>query len=103
LPIETIGLSKRVLNILRREGVTSIGEVLEMVERGVDAFISIRGFGERSLDDLLSNLRDSGYLLTEANSAKGTVQLPQIKWAEIPEGNVISPQGEEITIGLPPV
>jgi DNA-directed RNA polymerase subunit alpha len=61
-PIETLDLSVRVFNSLKRTGITTIGEVLEMLDRGTDAMLAIRNFGEKSLDELVSKLKEKGYL-----------------------------------------
>ena len=45
-------LSVRVFNSLKRTGITTIGDVLEMLDRGPDAMLAIRNFGEKSLDEL---------------------------------------------------
>jgi DNA-directed RNA polymerase subunit alpha len=39
-----------------------VGEVLEMLEKGPDAMLSIRNFGEKSLDELKERLQEKGYL-----------------------------------------
>lgn len=88
-PIETLGLSKRVFNILQREGVTSIGEALELVERGVDAYISIRGFGEKALDELLLKLKAHNYPIEVSTITGRKISgLPDLEWVNIPEGDV---------------
>jgi DNA-directed RNA polymerase subunit alpha len=61
-PIETLDLSVRVFNSLKRTGITTIGEVLEMLDRGPDAMLAIRNFGEKSLDELVARLKEKGYL-----------------------------------------
>jgi len=61
-PIETLDLSVRVFNSLKRTGITTIGEVLEMLDRGPDAMLAIRNFGEKSLDELVTRLKEKGYL-----------------------------------------
>lgn len=61
-PIETLDLSVRVFNSLKRTGITTVGEVLEMLEKGPDAMLSIRNFGEKSLDELKERLQEKGYL-----------------------------------------
>jgi DNA-directed RNA polymerase subunit alpha len=61
-PIETLDLSVRVFNSLKRTGITTVGEVLEMLEKGSDAMLSIRNFGEKSLDELKERLQEKGYL-----------------------------------------
>jgi DNA-directed RNA polymerase subunit alpha len=61
-PIEELDLSVRVFNSLKRTGITTIGDVLDMLKRGPDAMLAIRNFGEKSLDELVVKLRDKGYL-----------------------------------------
>lgn len=61
-PIEELDLSVRVFNSLKRTGITTIGDVLDMLGRGPDAMLAIRNFGEKSLDELVVKLRDKGYL-----------------------------------------
>jgi len=61
-PIEELDLSVRVFNSLKRTGITSVGEVLEMMERGEEAMLTIRNFGEKSLQELKEKLRARGYL-----------------------------------------
>jgi DNA-directed RNA polymerase subunit alpha len=64
-PIETLDLSVRVFNSLKRTGITSVGEVLEMLDRGPDAMLAIRNFGEKSLDELVTRLKEKNYLPQE--------------------------------------
>jgi len=64
-PIENLDLSVRVFNSLKRTGITNVGEVLDMLEKGQDAMLSIRNFGEKSLDELKDRLKEKGYLDTE--------------------------------------
>jgi len=61
-PIEGLDLSVRVFNSLKRTGITTVGEVLEMLEKGEDAMLAIRNFGEKSLEELKDRLREKGYL-----------------------------------------
>ncbi len=60
-PIEELDLSVRVFNSLKRTGITSIGDVLDMLRRGNDAMLAIRNFGEKSLDELVQKLKEKGY------------------------------------------
>ncbi len=62
IPIENLDLSVRVFNSLKRTGITTVGEVLDMVEKGAEAMLSIRNFGEKSLEELQERLREKGYL-----------------------------------------
>jgi DNA-directed RNA polymerase subunit alpha len=64
-PIENLDLSVRVFNSLKRTGITTVGEVLEMLDKGPEAMLSIRNFGDKSLDELKERLREKGYLPPE--------------------------------------
>ena len=59
-PIENLDLSVRVFNSLKRTGITTVGEVLDMLDKGPEAMLSIRNFGEKSLDELRERLRGEG-------------------------------------------
>lgn len=63
MPIEDLGLGVRVYNALKRTGISNVGEVLEMLRRGKDAMLSIRNFGEKSLEELEAQLQQKGFLL----------------------------------------
>ncbi len=71
-PIETLDLSVRVFNSLKRTGITNVGEVLEMLERGPDAMLAIRNFGEKSLDELVTRLKEKNYLSEEHDIFAGS-------------------------------
>ncbi|MCK4452564.1 MAG: DNA-directed RNA polymerase subunit alpha, partial [Anaerolineae bacterium] len=71
IPIEQLDLSVRVFNSLRRTGITSVGEVLEMLARGEDALLTIRNFGEKSLSELRACLREHGFLEEDAGESGG--------------------------------
>ncbi len=64
-PIENLDLSVRVFNSLKRTGITNVGDVLELLEKGDDAVMSIRNFGEKSLDELRDKMREKGFLHDE--------------------------------------
>jgi DNA-directed RNA polymerase subunit alpha len=61
-PIEELDLSVRVFNSLKRTGITTVGDVLDMLNRGPDAMLAIRNFGEKSLDELVAKLKEKSYL-----------------------------------------
>lgn len=69
-PIEELDLSVRVFNSLKRTGITTIGDVLDMLERGQDAMLAIRNFGEKSLDELNDKLREKGYLNDQSETSE---------------------------------
>jgi len=62
-PIEQLDLSVRVFNSLKRTGITKVGEMLEMLDRGDETMLAIRNFGEKSLEELKDQLRMKGFLL----------------------------------------
>jgi DNA-directed RNA polymerase subunit alpha len=64
-PIENLDLSVRVFNSLKRTGITTVGEVLELLEKGDEAVMSIRNFGEKSLEELVTKMKEKGYLEEE--------------------------------------
>ncbi len=64
-PIENLDLSVRVFNSLKRTGITNVGDVLELLEKGDDAVMSIRNFGEKSLDELREKMLEKGFLHDE--------------------------------------
>ncbi|HML40947.1 MAG TPA: DNA-directed RNA polymerase subunit alpha [Bellilinea sp.] len=64
-PIENLDLSVRVFNSLKRTGITNVGDVLELLEKGNEAVMSIRNFGEKSLDELRQKMQEKGFLQNE--------------------------------------
>ena len=62
IPIEQLDLSVRVFNSLKRTGITSVGEVVEMLARGEDSLMTIRNFGQKSLTELKERLSERGFL-----------------------------------------
>ena len=61
-PIEDLDLSVRVFNSLKRAGITNIGEILELMDKGDDAVLSIRNFGVKSLLELRDKMVEKDYL-----------------------------------------
>lgn len=64
-PIENLDLSVRVFNSLKRTGITTVGDVLELLEKGDEAVMSIRNFGEKSLEELRQKMREKNFLRDE--------------------------------------
>lgn len=65
MPIENLDLSVRVFNSLKRTGVTTVGDVIELLGKGEEAVMSIRNFGEKSLDELREKMQEKGFLKIE--------------------------------------
>jgi DNA-directed RNA polymerase subunit alpha len=80
-PIEVLELSMRAYNCLKRAGITKIGEILDRWSRGqANELLAIRNFGQKSLQELLSKMREKGYMAPEAEE-------PTKEEAEIEEGS----------------
>ena len=62
MPIENLDLTVRVFNSLKRTGITTVGDVLELLEKGEEAILSIRNFGEKSLVELKEKMIEKGFL-----------------------------------------
>jgi len=71
IPIEQLDLSVRVFNSLRRTGIASVGEVLEMLALGEDTLLTIRNFGQKSLDELKTRLEERGFLAEVIGASGG--------------------------------
>jgi len=65
MPIENLDLTVRVFNSLKRTGITTVGDVLELLDKGEEAILSIRNFGEKSLTELKEKMTEKGFLEEE--------------------------------------
>jgi len=69
-PIEVLELSMRAYNCLKRAGITKVGEILERMSKGqANELLTIRNFGQKSLDELLAKMRDKGFMPAEEDEA----------------------------------
>jgi DNA-directed RNA polymerase subunit alpha len=60
LPIEELNLSVRSYNCLKREGINTVGE---LVQRSEQELTDIRNFGQKSIDEVKSKLDELGLSL----------------------------------------
>ncbi len=67
-PIEALDLSVRVYNSLKRTGISTVGDVLELLQKGEQAVSSIRNFGEKSMEELRQKMREKGFLKDDSIS-----------------------------------
>lgn len=65
-PIAELNLGTRPTDALSKAGLTTVGEVLTLLEKGETAVLNIEGFGRKSLIDLKKTLRAQGYTLPAA-------------------------------------
>ena len=72
MPVESLKLSQRTLNCLKRASLHKVGEVLE---KDRSQLLRIRNFGEKSLDELDERLREIGIihpdLMSDAEAVVG--------------------------------
>lgn len=66
-PIESLGLSQRAFNCLRRSNIQRVGQVLTMTK---DDLLAVRNFGEKSLDELRDKLLEH-HLLPDPQRVNG--------------------------------
>ena len=55
MPVESLNLTARTLNCLKRASIHKVGEILEKTR---SELLRIRNFGEKSLDELNERLAD---------------------------------------------
>jgi len=68
MPIEQLDLSQRTYNCLKRSQITKVGQVMQMSE---DELLSLRNFGQKSLEELRDRLREHGLLPEGSEDAEG--------------------------------
>ncbi|TAM84997.1 DNA-directed RNA polymerase subunit alpha, partial [bacterium] len=62
IPVETLDLSVRSYNCLKRAGISKVSELLDMTE---DEIIKMRNFGKKSLDEIKEKLEERGLSLRQ--------------------------------------
>ena len=67
-PIEALDLGVRVFNSLKRTGITTVGDVMELLDKGESAMLSIRNFGEKSLSELKAKMIEKAYMKEEVEN-----------------------------------
>ncbi len=65
MPIENLDLTVRVFNSLKRTGITTVANVIELLDKGDEAVLSIRNFGDKSLVELKAKMIEKGYITEE--------------------------------------
>lgn len=65
-PISDIGLGNRPTQALAKADITTVGQVLERLQKGEASMLEIEGFGRKALIDLKKSLRTLGYELPAA-------------------------------------
>lgn len=63
VPIDTLGLPKRMLSSLKRSGTETVRDILIWLDYRPDSILAVRNFGEKSLDTLIEALRAKNYII----------------------------------------
>ncbi len=63
IPVETLNLSVRSYNCLKRAGISRVSELLDLTE---DEIMKMRNFGRKSLDEIQQVLAERGLSLRQA-------------------------------------
>jgi len=62
VPIEELDLAVRAYNCLKRAHIHTVGDVLQRLEKGPNEMLAIRNFGQKSLEELISRMKEKGFL-----------------------------------------
>lgn len=71
LGLQDLEISNRILGILLKAKIETVGQVLERLELGDESLLSLDGFGRKSLADVKRSLKRRGYELPEAQVKEG--------------------------------
>jgi DNA-directed RNA polymerase subunit alpha len=63
IPVETLNLSVRSFNCLKRAGISKVSELLDLTE---DEIMKMRNFGKKSLDEIKQVLEERGLALRQS-------------------------------------
>jgi DNA-directed RNA polymerase subunit alpha len=63
VPVETLNLSVRSFNCLKRAGISKVSELLDLTE---DEIMKMRNFGKKSLDEIKDVLAERGLSLRQS-------------------------------------
>ncbi len=83
MPVEELGLSMRVYNVLAKAGITEVGQLMQKLVESESALLTIPGFGPKALDEVKKALQEKGL----APLAPEPAELPE----EVAEAEVTPP------------
>ena len=93
-PIETLELSVRAYNCLKRSGLTTVGAVLEKSE---EELLALRNFGEKSYEELRDRLVEHGFPAPRVESRHGGAAPAPVPVASVAEASAESGgSGEDV-------
>lgn len=75
MPIEQLELSQRTYNCLKRSQIMKVGQILQMTQ---DELLSLRNFGQKSLEELQDKLREHGVLQEAGAGSTFATSVPSV-------------------------
>lgn len=78
-PIEDLELSVRVYNALKRTGISTIGDLLDMIEKNGGTLTNLRNFGEKSMAELKDKLKSRGLWPKDPETEAVTVAEEEVQ------------------------
>lgn len=82
MPIEQLELSQRTYNCLKRSQIMKVGQILQMTQ---DELLSLRNFGQKSLEELQDKLREHGVLQEAGAGSTFATSVPSVAAADSAE------------------
>jgi formylglycine-generating enzyme required for sulfatase activity len=73
--LETLDLSPKTFDTLKKSGLKTIGEIIDLLGNREDVVMSIRNLGEKSLDQLRDKMREKGFMNESRKLVKISVLL----------------------------
>ena len=61
-PVDEMDVSTRSISLLKADGVTTVGQLMDRLNEGEDSLLKIQGFGQKSLIDVRKWLRANSYI-----------------------------------------
>ena len=79
IPVEQLTLSVRTMNCLRRGNITTVGEIVELGEKGL---LALRNFGQKSRQEIEERLNELGLSLIQPTEEEGEESTQQDEGTE---------------------
>jgi DNA-directed RNA polymerase subunit alpha len=82
-PIEDLELSVRVYNSLKRAGISTIGDLMEMIDKNGGSLMNLRNFGEKSMQELKEKLKGRGLIPDDTPDIVSDGSIPPMDSPEV--------------------
>jgi N utilization substance protein A len=85
MPLERLGLSKRIFNALDSAGIAQLGHLLDAMDEGEEALLKLKGFGDKSLQETKQVLKEREVLAILGRELKPKLAEVEPEPEEAPE------------------